>query len=276
MGAALGAALASAGHDVRWASPGRSAETVARATTAGFTEAPELGQLLAAADVVISVCPPHAALGVARAVAAASTPGPLQAAPTYVDANAVSPETTKLVGRIVQGAGWRFVDGGIIGSPPGTARDRPRLYLSGPDALESSELFATPMVETHVVSELIGAASALKLAYAAWTKGSQALMLAARAAAAAEGVEPALVEEWRTSQPDLVERSARAADAAFTKGWRWAGEMDEIATMFAIDGLPSGFHHAAAETYRKMPRPDGAKPRPEGDELLRLILDRLR
>jgi hypothetical protein len=88
------------------------------------------------------------------------------------------------------------------------------------------------------------------MAYAAWTKGTAAMLLAIRELALAEQVEPPLLDEWRLSQPELIERSASAARSAERKGWRWVGEMEEIASTFASAGLPDGFHRAAAEVYR--------------------------
>src|ERR1035438_4022723 len=88
------------------------------------------------------------------------------------------------------------------------------------------------------------------MAYAAWTKGSAALLLAARALARAEGVEDSLLAEWSLSQPDLGGRSAGAARSAAGKGWRWVGEMEEISASMTADGLPGGFHQAAAEVFR--------------------------
>jgi hypothetical protein len=94
----------------------------------------------------------------------------------------------------------------------------------------------------------------MKMAYAGWTKGSAALLLAMRALARAEGIEPALVEEWRISVPELLERSERAGKAASVKGWRWAGEMHELASALNDAGLPSGFGSAAADLYAGTPR----------------------
>ena len=98
----------------------------------------------------------------------------------------------------------------------------------------------------------VGAASAIKMAYAAWTKGSQALLLAIRALAAREGVDAALLAEWARSQPDATGRSERAVAANIKKAWRFVGEMDEIAATFAAAGLPDGFHEAAGEIYRRL------------------------
>ncbi len=164
----------------------------------------------------------------------------------YVDANAVSAQTTRTIGGLVA----RFVDGGIVGPPPrepGTTR----LYLAGAEAPKVADLFAGTTLDARVVSEVPGAASALKLAYASWTKGSTALLLAAQALAQAEGVEEALLEEWSLSLPELLERSPGAARSALGKGWRWVGELDEIAASYTAAGLPDGFHRAAAEIFRR-------------------------
>jgi hypothetical protein len=94
------------------------------------------------------------------------------------------------------------------------------------------------------------------MAYAAWTKGTSALLLACRALARAEGVEDALLAEWRLSQAALPDQSERAATAAALNGWRWVGEMQEIAASMAAAGLPDGFHEAAAEIYDRTSRSD--------------------
>jgi hypothetical protein len=125
-----------------------------------------------------------------------------------------------------------------------------RLYLSGPRAAEVEALFGGTDVDARVVPPP-GSASAVKMAYASWTKGSAALLLAARALARAEGVEAVLLEEWGISQPGLEKRWDGAEGAASAKGWRWVAEMEEIASTMAAAGLPEGFHQAAAEIYRQ-------------------------
>ena len=247
MGAALGAVLAAAGHEVLWSSAGRSEATARRAADAGLGDAGTVDGLTRDCDAILSVCPPHAALDVARA--AAGFRG------VFVDANAVSPATTREVGAIVGGA--RFVDGGIVGAPPRTAGDT-RLYLSGPAAAEAAALFDTTIVATPVLSDRVGDASAMKMAYAAYTKGAAALVLAVRALARESGLEEALLADWDASLPELPRRSLQAARSAAAKGWRWDFEMEEIAATFAGAGLPDGFHRAAAELFRRTPRIDGA------------------
>jgi hypothetical protein len=227
MGAAIGSAVRSAGHTVLWASTGRSADTERRAGEAGLEDAGTLAELSRRCDVLISVCPSHAAVDVARDFTAFDG--------IYVDANAVSPATARTIAGIVP----RYVDGGIIGTPGAL-----RIYLSGADANTVAGLFDATIVSN---------ASALKMAYAAWTKGTAALILAIRDLAEAEGVGDALRDEWLLSQPQLFDRLASAERSARTKGWRWVGEMEEIADTFAADGLPDGFHRAAAEMFRREP-----------------------
>jgi 3-hydroxyisobutyrate dehydrogenase-like beta-hydroxyacid dehydrogenase len=260
MGAAVGQCLTGRGHEVLWASAGRGPQTAARAAAAGLADTGTTAALAARAQVIISVCPPHAALDVAWAVHGFGG--------LYVDANAVSPGTAGEVARLICESGGRYVDGGIIGPPPGQP-SRSRLYLSGADAGQVAALFDGTALATRVIAGSVTAASAVKMAYAAWTKGTAALLLSIRALAREQGVEDALLAEWATSQPDLDAKSAGAARSAAAKGWRWAAEMEEIAATMSAAGLPDGFHQAAAEIFRRSPR--GAA----GDDLLDQVLGEL-
>jgi 3-hydroxyisobutyrate dehydrogenase-like beta-hydroxyacid dehydrogenase len=263
MGAAIGRCLTTRGHTVLWASQGRGPATAERAAAAGLTDVGTVAELTGRAGIIFSVCPPHAALEVARSVAGFSG--------LFVDANAIAPETTRSVAAVLSAGGTgaagtgatRFADGGIIGPPPQpgadpAARNGTRLYLAGESAAEVAALFAGTPVGAQVVNGGIGAASAVKVAYAAWTKGSAALLLAARSLAHQERVEGTLLEEWALSQPELVRRLQHATRSAVAKGWRWEAEMAEIAAAMAAAGLPDGFHLAAADIFRRSPRREPA------------------
>jgi Domain of unknown function (DUF1932) len=245
MGAAVAGCLVGAGHTVLWASDGRSAQTAARAAAADLTDAGSVAKLAAEAGIILSICPPHAALDVAWAVHGFGG--------LYLDANAISPGTAREVAGLISGGGGYYVDGGIIGSPPASAGSA-RLYLSGEHASTIRDLFAGTPLDARIAEGGATAASAVKMAYAAWTKGTSALLLAARALARAEGVEHSLLAEWDLSQPELPGLSRRSAQSATTKGWRWVAEMEEIAATMAGAGLPDGFHQAAAEVFRRSPR----------------------
>jgi 3-hydroxyisobutyrate dehydrogenase-like beta-hydroxyacid dehydrogenase len=287
MGTAVAGCLTARGHEVRWVSQGRGPATAARAAVAGLTDAGTVTALAAQAGIILSVCPPHAARPTARAVAAAGFTG------IYVDANAISPATACDVQAVVESAGGHYVDGGIIGSPPVPARaggghgdaaragpGGTRLYLAGGPAggkaagpaEEVAALFEGTALNPEILrNENPAAASALKMAYAAWTKGSAALLLAARALARAEGVENSLLAEWSLSQPGLEGRSLRAARSAAAKGWRWVGEMEEIAASMTSGGLPGGFHQAAAEVFRRSSS-DAAEAGGPDDALIGAVL----
>jgi 3-hydroxyisobutyrate dehydrogenase-like beta-hydroxyacid dehydrogenase len=253
MGAAVGGCLVSVGHEVLWDPAGRSRATTGRALAAELTGV-KFDRLIAKSSVIFSVCPPHAALDIAHQVAAAGYAG------LYVDANAISVATAEQVAAVVTAAGASYVDGGIIGQPPEVA-GHTRLYLSGPRASEVRALFGRSPLDARIVEGPLYAASTVKMAYAAWTKGSSALLLAARALARAGGVERTLLAEWQLSQPDLTAQSERSAAAAAAKGWRWIGEMEEIAASMSAAGLPDGFHEAAAEVFDRASRADVAAGR---------------
>ena len=248
MGAAVGGCLVSVGHEVLWDPAGRSRATTGRALAAELTGV-KFDRLIASSSVIMSICPPHAALDVAHQVAAAGYTG------CYVDANAVSVATAQQVAAVVTAAGASYVDGGIIGQPPETA-GHTRFYLSGPRASEVRSLFSRSPLDARIAEGPLYAASTVKMAYAAWTKGSSALLLAARALARAGGVERTLLAEWQLSQPNLAAQSERSATAAAAKGWRWIGEMEEIAASMNAAGLPDGFHEAAAEVFDRASRAD--------------------
>ena len=263
MGSVVAACAREAGARVVWSSEGRRSATRERAAGAGLEDVGSLRDLVAASDVIVSVCPPESALDVARDVAAAGF------ARLYVDGNAVSPATAREVAGTIEGAGATFIDGGIIGPPP-RKRGTTRLYVSGAGAPQIKALFGDSALEVIVLDAPAGAASAVKMAYASWTKGTSALILSVRALAAIEGVEEALLAEWRTSQPQLLKRAEDAASGSAPKAWRFVGEMNEIAATFAAAGLPDGFHLAAAEIWRRLSSYKDAK-NPSVDDVVEVL-----
>lgn len=248
MGAALGRCLVAAGHEVLWVSDGRSETTQQRAEDAGLTDAKTLATLASEAQVIISVCPPHAASDVAGAVADHGFIG------LFLDANAVAPKTAaEMAARFAADA---FVDGGIAGPPP-TAPDLTRLFLSGDSAPEIAALFEGTACEPVLVDDRIGSASATKIAFAAWTKCSSALLMSVADYAAQNGVEDALFAEWNRRFPGLTERLARTRQSTEPKAWRFVGEMHEIASAMQAEQLPSGFGEAAAVVYEAIQNESG-------------------
>ena len=245
MGASIGASAHAAGHHVFWVSAGRSADSAARADAAGLEAVASLAEALIESDVVLSVCPPHAAIDTAHAVAQAGFQG------LYIDGNAVSPTTAATVGAIVREAGAQFGDGGIIG-PPVSTPSSTRMFFSGPHAEQAAGLFEGSMLGTVVLDGPDEAASSVKMCYAAWTKGTTALLADIRALAGALQVEDALLAEWDVSQAGVAQSSDSRVRASALKAWRWVAEMNEIVDSFEHVNLPGGFHRAAAQVYERL------------------------
>jgi 3-hydroxyisobutyrate dehydrogenase-like beta-hydroxyacid dehydrogenase len=243
MGASVGAAARSNQHTVLWASAGRSASTSARARRANLQDAGTVTELVKASEIVLAVCPPDAAEEVAREVADLGFSG------VYVEGNAISPDRTRTIQRIVEKAGAHYVDGGIVGGPAWTREAKTHMYLSGPRAQEVAGCFAGSPLTTPVISERIGAASAVKMGYAAYTKGTTALLTAILGMVEKEGVRAELAGQWGDT---FTQQTVRRVCANTAKAWRFVGEMHEIAATFRGAGLPGGFHEAAAEVYERL------------------------
>jgi 3-hydroxyisobutyrate dehydrogenase-like beta-hydroxyacid dehydrogenase len=165
-----------------------------------------------------------------------------------------------------------FVDGGIIGGPtwnPG----RTWLYLAGKEAQRISACFLAGPLETSVIGESAGKASALKMCFAAYTKGSTALLTAILAASEALGVREELANQWSRGGSDFAEQTTRRVRGVTAKAWRFAGEMEEIASTFEGAGMPEGFHAAAAEVYSRIAGFKDAQEIPSLADVLAALLD---
>jgi hypothetical protein len=273
MGAAVGSALRPRVGAVIWADAGRSTATAKRAELADLVAVPDVAAVARRSDVIISVCPPHAAREVADEVAAALDDGANAAfaasdapdaafapssgsgrRPIYVDANAVSPATVRAIGERL-GAD-RVVDGAIIG-PPAWERGHTVLWLSGGAAADVAALFAGTPFDARVLGAELGTASALKACFALQSKALPAIWLELAAASRSYGVEDALRGELDRMGVDL-DGALAAASRGAEKAWRWAGEMDEAGDALAAVDLPDGFSRAAADIYRRLA--DGRLP----------------
>ncbi len=251
MGASVGSALKPVAGAVIWAAAGRSITTSKRAEIADLVGVPDLAELARRSDVVISVCPPDAALDVAGQVAAAVAGRPHR--PLYVDANAVSPATMRGIADLL-GAD-RVVDGAIIG-PPAWEPGHTVLWLAGAAAATVAALFARSPFTARVLDGGLGAASGLKACFALQSKALPAIWMAMAEAARAYGVEGELRAEVARTGGDLGAALAGIDANAAGKAWRWVGEMDQAGDALAGVGVPDGFSRAAAEMYRRMASAD--------------------
>ena len=246
MGHAVGAVLREGGLRVISELDGRSERTRALAARAGIEEVADAAALVREADMLLSILVPAEAKALAERIArAVSGTG---ATPLYVDCNAIAPQTTRQIAEIIEGAGARFVDAGIIGPPPKSGASSTRLYASGRHVATFARLRDFGL-DVRVVGDQPGQASALKMCYAALTKGTTALMTQLSIAAARLGVSDALGTEFAQSQPAMLERMQRAVPEMVPKAHRWVGEMEEIARTFEACGLTPRTFEGAAELY---------------------------
>ena len=265
MGISLAATALNSGHTVYWVSVGRSPQTHERAAKYDLVDARTLKGLCETCDVIVSVCPPHASEEVANQVLACSFNG------LYLDANAISPQRAKRIGQSMADAGVFFVDGGIIGGPAWEP-DRTWLYLSGVEADRAATCFSAGPLQTSIIGESIGKASALKMCFAANSKGTTALLCAILAAAEELGVRQELEGQWSRHGSDFAEQAKNRVRTVTAKAWRFAGEMEEISETLAGAGLPGGFHGAAADIYRRIAHFKGAAETPLLEEVLEALL----
>lgn len=249
MGAAVGMRLRARGAMVLTSLDARSAATRERAQAAGMTAGSY--EELARADFVLSIVPPAAALAFAERLATSVAAS--KGKPLYVDCNAVSPATVERIGECISRAGAPFVDAGIIGPPPRDGVAGPRFYASGQNAARF-EALAEYGLEVRVLDAPIGAASALKMSYAGITKGLIAVGTAMLLAAQRSGVADALRAELEESQTSLLSSLTRSVPGMFPKAYRWAAEMQEIATFAAEDAAAAEIYRGAAELYARLAR----------------------
>ena len=271
MGHAVGRTLVEGGLRVIACLRERSERTRALATSAGIEAVPTYAALVSEADIILSILVPAQAEDAARTLAGALAD--TRARPLYADCNAIAPQTVVRIGEIIAAAGGRFADASIIGGPPSGGKV-PRIYASGPEA-EALLALNRHGLDIRLLDGEIGHASALKMCYAALTKGLTALCTTLLTGAKRLGVSDALAEEMRNSQAPLHEMMARGVPRMPAKAHRWIGEMEEIAATFAQVGLSGRIHLGAADIYRLVAEttlaertPEDRSPLPSLDETI--------
>lgn len=248
MGSAVGAAYRYAGHRVVVTVAGRSARTRALAAEAELEQLDDLDDVVASAELVLSIVPPGEALATAEAIAAAAAR--TGRAPLVADLNAVAPHTALRIDAALAGAGVELVDGSISGGPP-RADYRTRVYLSGPRAGEVAAS-APAWLDARVVGDRVGAASAVKVCTASVYKGQTAILAHALLTAEAHGVLPQVLDDLGDSFPREVGRAGRTLAVSATKADRFVGEMREIAAAQAGVGLTPALFDAMAVVWEAL------------------------
>lgn len=265
MGAYIAENAKESGHTVYWLSTGRSSASRLRAERIGLSEMKDAAAFCQRSQIIFSVCPPHAAETTAQAVIEQAFTG------VYVDANAISPGRSKRIETMCKAAGIDYVDGGIIGSPSRHKMET-FLYLCGEKAESVVDCFEAGPVEARFLGKEIGKASALKMCFAANTKGTTALLTSILALAESLGVREALEDQWRIYDTPFVENTQSRARRVTRKAWRFAGEMEEIADTLKAENLPDGFFLSAQELYQRLAIFKDAEHLPDLETVLQALL----
>ena len=258
MGSNVGRALREDGLDVITCLDGRSARTKELSAVAGIADVSPLSEMLAASDIVLSILVPERAVDVARQVAGwiRSSGKPL----AFADCNPVAPKTAKLMAEIVDGAGGRYIDAGIIGSPPGRG-EPPRFYASGPNEHLLAQLDGRG-ISVPMIGGENGRASAIKMCYASLSKGAMSLYTNALVAAWNMGIFDEFIAEMTASQESVL-RGMQGVNGLGAKAFRWIEEMEQISATFDAAGATPHMHKGAADTYSMIAESSIGHERPE-------------
>ena len=259
MGHAVGQVLSESGIDVITCTDGRSQRTKNLAEMAGLRQVATLEDMVIQADLVLSIMVPSKAMSFVREI---SPHFESSKTPTYfADCNAVSPQSALAMAEVINQAGGKFIDGGIIGTAP-TKGDTPRFYVSGPDASLVMELDGRGII-VKVIGNKVGQASGIKMCYAALTKGTNTLHVALLTAASRMGLTDDLRKEFEFSQKSHLAAMEKGISRLPANAHRWIGEMEEIAATFENLGVTPNFHKGAAEIYKMLNSTPFAKESPE-------------
>lgn len=223
---------------------GRSDRTRKLSHAAGIIDLKTIENVIKSADIILSILPPESALKQSKIVNNIILK--VKKKITYVDCNAISPKTAKLIDKSISSDFCNFIDAGIIGLNPIVEKGNTRLYVSGPDTSPVKILNGNGFIVKDLGKE-IGKASAMKMIYASATKGTFALHAAVLTAAHKLDLSSDYFEELKYSKPDTLAAMERMVPRIPLDAARWEGEMHEIASTFLDIGVTPKFHLGSAD-----------------------------
>ncbi|CAF0930492.1 unnamed protein product [Rotaria sordida] len=237
----------------------RSERTQKLSNLAGIIDVKTDEEIIQQADFIFSILVPSQANSVAQRFAPFLNKNKHI---IYVDMNAIAPQTVRSISTLFSYG--NFVDGCIIGPPPGSHEHIPIVYLSGEHAQKIADLFQfTDLINVSVIGNEIGQASTLKMCYASLSKGITAIATQACITAKFFGLEEVFFNELKQSMPNIFEKLNKSIPHMPPKAARWAGEMEQIAKTFENIGLSEKMFQGAAETYQFI-----AEKTPLGNEII--------
>ena len=225
---------------------GRSQRTKDLAELAGIADVPDLNDMVAQSQIILSISVSEMVPSICQQVADAIKA--TNANVLFAECNAISPQLSRQMEPIITKAGGRYIDASIVGGPPLNGSS-PRFYASGDNTAEFEGL-ANFGLDVRTAGTEVGQASGIKMCYAAMTKGSSALYSELLMAAEMMGLSDFVIAEFQSSQPAVLQRMERGLPGVPAKARRWVSEMEEIKDTFEHLGLTPHLFQGVADMYR--------------------------
>jgi 3-hydroxyisobutyrate dehydrogenase-like beta-hydroxyacid dehydrogenase len=258
MGHSVAGVLSDKGCRVVTMLAGRSLLSKARASRSNMESLLDLQQLVCVSDFIFSIMPPQKAQNFAEEIAVAMSAS--GKTPVFVDCNAISPDTTLSIAAIIEGAGAKMLNVGIVGPPPGRGSST-KFFASGDD-VDMLKFIEGDNIKVIPVNGDLIKASSIKMCYAALTKGMMTLHTSVLVAAELLGVSSEIHNELAQSQKFHWEGMNKRVSMYACDAGRWAGEMDQISDTFDSVGMTPNLHKGAADIFRLLDAsPLGAETR---------------
>lgn len=232
-----------AAWDVKFNDPARRDGPLAHAHSLGLVPAPNAQALCRGRQLILSAVTASQTLAVAEAVAPA-----IEAGAFFLDLNSASPGTKQQAASLIDGAGGRYVEAGVMTSVPPYGVRVPML-LGGPSAHALQPVLADWGMDATVVSDRIGVASATKMCRSVMIKGLEALVIESYATAQHYGVADAMIATLQETFPgiDWTKQGAYFFSRVAQHGQRRAEEMCEVARTVAEAGFEPFMARAIAD-----------------------------
>ncbi len=214
-----------AAWDLKFTHEASGGVELAHARQAGVNACASMLSLCEASSFIISAVTASNTLAVAQEVALYVQPGTV-----FLDLNSASPGCKQQCAALIDAAGGRYVEAGVMTSVPPYGIRVPML-LGGSPAYLLASLLSKWELDAKAVSDKIGVASAIKMCRSVMIKGLEALVIESFCTARAYGVEDHMIATLQETFPDIdwTKQGAYFFSRVVQHGKRRAEEMRESA-----------------------------------------------
>ena len=224
------------------------ADLLAHASAQNVEPCSSLAALCGEANWIISAVTASQTLAVAQEAAQS-----LRAGTVFLDLNSASPGTKQKAAMLIEAAGGRYLEAGVMTSVPPYGIRVPML-LGGPHAAALAPTLQGLGMTVRVASDKLGVASATKMCRSVMIKGLEALVLESYATARHYGVEEAMLATLQETFPgiDWQQQGSYFFSRVAQHGQRRAEEMREAANTVREAGFEPSMASAIAAKHQWM------------------------